>query len=83
MYPGKWAEEFPDKPAVIHAGNDERVTFRELNDRSNQLAQLMWQKGLRPGDHIEFSEIGAYSLAGRTRFNGHYSDAVVHIEGLP
>lgn len=38
---------------------------------------------LRPGDHIEFSQIGAYSLAGRTRFNGHYSDAIVHIEGLP
>ncbi len=33
-----------------------------------------------PGDHLEFSEIGAYSLAGRTRFNGHYSDAIVQIE---
>ena len=35
---------------------------------------------IRPGDHLEFSEIGAYSLAGRTRFNGHYSDATVRIE---
>lgn len=35
---------------------------------------------IRPGDHLEFSEIGAYSLAGRTRFNGHYSDAIVRIE---
>jgi ornithine decarboxylase len=35
---------------------------------------------IRPGDHLEFSEIGAYSLAGRTRFNGHYSDRVVTVE---
>lgn len=36
---------------------------------------------IRPGDHLEFGEIGAYSLAGRTRFNGHYSDQVVTIDG--
>jgi ornithine decarboxylase len=35
--------------------------------------------GIRPGDYLEFSDIGAYSLAGRTRFNGHYSDRVVTI----
>jgi len=34
---------------------------------------------IRPGDYIEFSDIGAYSLAGRTAFNGHYSDDVVII----
>jgi len=51
VYPGKWAAEFPDKPAVVHSQTGESVTFAELNDRSNQLAQLMWDKGLRPGDH--------------------------------
>ncbi|HSD69117.1 MAG TPA: hypothetical protein VLB07_06185 [Woeseiaceae bacterium] len=35
---------------------------------------------LRAGDYIEFSGIGAYSLSGRTSFNGHYSDTVVTIE---
>lgn len=34
---------------------------------------------IRPGDHLEFSNIGAYSLSGRTRFNGHYSDDIVTI----
>jgi ornithine decarboxylase len=29
------------------------------------------------GDHIEFGSIGAYSLSGRTDFNGFYSDDVV------
>ncbi len=52
MYPGKWAEEFPDKPAVIHSVSGETLTYRALDDRSNQLAQLMWAQGLRPGDHV-------------------------------
>ncbi len=51
MYPGKWASEFPAKPAIIHAVSGETVSYAELNDRSNQLAQLMWAEGLRPGDH--------------------------------
>lgn len=37
-------------------------------------------------DHIEFGSIGAYSLSGRTDFNGFYSDAIVAInsdEGWP
>lgn len=34
---------------------------------------------IRPGDYIEFGRIGAYSLSGRTDFNGHYSDQIVTI----
>ncbi len=34
---------------------------------------------IRVGDHLEFGNIGAYSLSGRTRFNGHYSDRIVEI----
>lgn len=52
MYFAKWATEFPDKPAVIETASGRHVTFKQLNDRSNQLAQLMWAEGLRPGDHI-------------------------------
>ncbi len=52
MYPGKWAAEFPEKPAVIHAVTGETVTYRELNDRSNRLAQLFFSHGLRAGDHV-------------------------------
>jgi len=32
------------------------------------------------GDYIEFGSMGAYSLRGRTNFNGFYSDDVVTIE---
>jgi ornithine decarboxylase len=35
--------------------------------------------GLRSGDYLEFGHIGAYSLSGRTRFNGLYSDRIVQL----
>ena len=34
---------------------------------------------IRAGDYLEFSNIGAYSLAGRTRFNQHYSETIIGI----
>ena len=40
MYPGRYARETPDKPAVIMAGTGETVTYVELDARSNRLAQL-------------------------------------------
>ncbi len=52
MYPGRWAKEFPNKPALINAATGVTVSYRELDGRSNQLAQLMWDRGLRRGDHI-------------------------------
>lgn len=52
MYPGKFVETTPDKPALIMAGSGETMTYRELNDRSNQLAQLLYAEGLREGDRF-------------------------------
>ena len=52
MHPGTYAAKNPDKPALIMGTTGAIVTFRELDDRSNQLAQLMWSAGLRPGDHV-------------------------------
>jgi ornithine decarboxylase len=34
---------------------------------------------IRPGDYIEFGSIGAYSLSGRTQFNGYFSDRIVKL----
>jgi ornithine decarboxylase len=34
---------------------------------------------IRTGDHLEFGNIGAYSLGGRTDYNGFYSDRIVTI----
>jgi len=34
------------------ARTGETITYRELEDRSCQFAQLMWAAGLRPGEHV-------------------------------
>ncbi|MCC5886711.1 MAG: acyl-CoA synthetase [Gammaproteobacteria bacterium] len=52
MYPGKWASSNPDKPAAINSVSGEAVTFRQLDDRSNQLVHLLRDRGLQPGQHM-------------------------------
>jgi acyl-CoA synthetase (AMP-forming)/AMP-acid ligase II len=52
MYPGDHAQDQPDKPAVIMNGSGEIVTYRQLDERSTQLARLLREAGLRPGDHV-------------------------------
>jgi acyl-CoA synthetase (AMP-forming)/AMP-acid ligase II len=52
MYIADHAKNTPDKPAYVMGGTGDAVTYRELDDRSNQLAQLLYDRGLRPGDAI-------------------------------
>jgi acyl-CoA synthetase (AMP-forming)/AMP-acid ligase II len=42
----------PDKPAIIMASSGETVTFGEYEARSNRVAHLLREAGLRRGDHI-------------------------------
>ncbi len=42
-------------------------------------SKLHLPANLRRGDYLQIHGMGAYSLAGRTRFNGHYSDDFVQI----
>lgn len=52
MYPGAHALATPDKPALVVEPSGETITYRELNERSNQLAHLWRSHGLHPGDHV-------------------------------
>lgn len=52
MYPGAHAARFPAKPAVVMAGTGAAITYRELDERSGQLARFLFDAGLRRGDHI-------------------------------
>ena len=52
MYPGHWASVKPDTIAVYDTDTDQAMTWRELDDRSNRVAQLLFARGLRPGDHL-------------------------------
>jgi long-chain acyl-CoA synthetase len=54
MHPYLHAQTNPDKAALIMAGSGETVTYRKLDDRSNQGAQLFRAIGLQAGDGIAF-----------------------------
>jgi long-chain acyl-CoA synthetase len=51
MYTGKHARLRPLQPAFIMAGTGEAVTYRELDARSNRLAHLFRNRGLKRLDH--------------------------------
>ncbi|WP_310540616.1 acyl-CoA synthetase [Phenylobacterium sp.] len=52
MHPATHAKTHPDRAAYIMAGPGETVTYRQLDDRSNQGAQLFRSLGLVTGDVI-------------------------------
>ena len=52
MHPYIHAENNPEKPAYIMAGSEEVITYKQLNERSNQIANLLRARGLKQGDGI-------------------------------
>ena len=52
MYLPDYAAATPDKPAMISADTGDILTFGELNEASNRMAQLLYARGLRRGDHL-------------------------------
>jgi len=51
-HPSITAQTYPHKPAIIMGDSGEMVTYKELDERSNQGAQLFRSLGLKTGDHI-------------------------------
>jgi long-chain acyl-CoA synthetase len=54
MHPYIHARKTPDKPAYIMAASGATVTYRQLDEQSNRIAQLFRSLGLKPGDHVAF-----------------------------
>jgi fatty-acyl-CoA synthase len=52
MYPGTYAAATPDKVAAVMAGTSETLTYGDLERRSVQLAHVLHEAGLRPGDVV-------------------------------
>jgi acyl-CoA synthetase (AMP-forming)/AMP-acid ligase II len=52
MHPGELATAAPDKPAYIMAESGRVITRQQLEDGSNQYAQLFRSLGLNRGDHL-------------------------------
>src|ERR1700748_1723372 len=51
-HPSIHARSHPDKIAYRMAGSGKAITYRELDELSNQGAHLFRKLGLKPGDHI-------------------------------
>ena len=49
---GFQAGEHPDRPAIVMTGSGLVTTYQDLDERSNQLAHLLRDAGLRTGDHV-------------------------------
>jgi acyl-CoA synthetase (AMP-forming)/AMP-acid ligase II len=47
-----WASKAPNKAALIDTGRV--VTYAQLNDRSNRIANTLAAAGIRPGSHVGF-----------------------------
>ena len=50
--PGAYVETRGDQPAVIMGESGAVITYRELDRRSKQVARVLREAGLRPGDHV-------------------------------
>jgi ornithine decarboxylase len=70
------------RDAQVHEGDTAEFTlFGPTCDAYDVLpGKVGLPADIRAGDYLEFSRIGAYSLAGRTRFNGHFSENIVTID---
>jgi len=52
MYPGHWSSQKPNTPAVIHADSGAATSWKELDERSNRIVNLLRHLGVNNGDHI-------------------------------
>ena len=52
VYARRHAQENPDLPAIVMAGTGAVTTFKEYEERCNQVAHLLRAVGLERGDHI-------------------------------
>ena len=77
MYPGAYATQHPDRPAFIMASTGAAVSYREFEQRANQLAHVLRAEGLNPGDHysifMENNERYLESCAAGERSGTYYT----------
>ncbi len=53
-YPGFWADQEPDRLAIVVHGSEKSMTFQELHDEAARIANLFRSLGLAPADHVAF-----------------------------
>lgn len=48
----KWAQETPDKEAIVYSDRDLRFTYAQLNERVDNLAKGFMEIGVKKGSHV-------------------------------
>lgn len=54
QYPGRWAREAPERPAIVMAASGNSLSFAELDAEANRISRLFQGLGIKPGDHVAF-----------------------------
>ncbi len=78
-HPSIHAQSHPDKIAYQMAGTGKAITYRELDELSNQGAQLFRALGLKAGDHIAFlmeNRLAFMEIAWAAQRSGLYYTAI-------
>src|SRR5436305_6449183 len=79
MYPGTYAAATPGKIAAVMAGTGETLTYGDLERRSVQLAHVLHDAGLRPGDVVALlteNNLRAFEVYWAAMRSGLYITAV-------
>ena len=79
MYPGTYAAEAPDRIAAVMTGTGETLSYGELERRSVQLAHVLHEAGLRPGDVVALlteNNLRAFEVYWAAMRSGLYITAV-------
>ena len=79
MYPGTYAAEAPDRAAAVMADTGETLSYGDLERRSVQLAHVLHEAGLRPGDVVALlteNSLRAFEVYWAAMRSGLYITAV-------
>ena len=79
MYPGTYAAEAPDRVAAVMADTGETLSYGDLERRSVQLAHVLHDAGLRPGDVVALlteNNLRAFEVYWAAMRSGLYITAV-------
>jgi fatty-acyl-CoA synthase len=79
MYPGTYAAQAPDRIAAVMTGTGEALSYADLERRSVQLAHVLYDAGLRPGDAVALlteNSLRAFEVYWAAMRSGLYITAV-------
>ncbi|WP_040841406.1 AMP-binding protein [Nocardia brevicatena] len=75
MYPGPRAQNYPDRVALVMADTDESLTYRQFEEKANQMAHFIRDAGVRQGERIAVmfeNSLGSMVVQGAGERTGVY-----------